>query len=68
MYIERYLKPRSSYDYVGRSVSVHNAWQGATIAADGAVTINAPTNFKIVDFTAMVGVGTNAQPSGVVIK
>ncbi|MEG5924064.1 hypothetical protein UXO48_22745 [Enterobacter hormaechei] len=68
MYIERYLKPSSSYDYVGRSVSVHNAWQGATIAADGTVTINAPTNFKIVDFTAMVGVSTNAQPSGVGIK
>ena len=68
MYIERYLKPSSSYDYAGRSVSVHNSWQGAKIAADGTVTITAPENFKIVDFTAMVGVSTNTQPSGVGIK
>ncbi|AMO81566.1 hypothetical protein [Obesumbacterium proteus] len=68
MYIDRYLKPSSSYDYAGKSVSVHNSWQGAKIAADGTVTITAPTNFKIVDFTAMVGVSTNNQPSGVGIK
>jgi hypothetical protein len=68
MYADRYMRPNSSFDYIGKAVSVHNDWQSATISADGTVTIPAPANFKIMDITAMVGVGTNAQPSGMGIK
>lgn len=65
MYIERYVKPSSDFDYTGRGVSVHNAWQSLQIGSDGRVTLRPPANFKIVDFTAMVGVSTNSQPSGI---
>lgn len=68
MYIDRYLKPSADFEYAGRAISVHNSWQGKQITSDGTVVITPPANFKIVDFTAMVGVGATSQPSGIGIK
>ena len=55
MYADRYMKADETYDYVTNGVSRHNSWQSKTInAGDGKVQLDAPTGFRIDDFTAHV--------------
>lgn len=55
MYADRYMKADETYDYVTNGVSRHNSWQSETInAGDGKVQLDAPTGFRIDDFTARV--------------
>ncbi|EOS8835368.1 hypothetical protein [Escherichia coli] len=55
MYMERYMKADETYDYIRNGYSRHNAWQTKVInAGDGRVQLDAPTGFRIDDYTAHV--------------
>ncbi len=55
MYMERYMKANETYDYIRNGYSRHNAWQTKVInAGDGMVKLDAPTGFRIDDYTAHV--------------
>ncbi|HHE2958575.1 TPA: hypothetical protein ACO4GH_002116 [Escherichia coli] len=55
MYMERYMKANETYDYIRNGYSRHNAWQTKVInAGDGRVQLDAPTGFRIDDYTAHV--------------
>ncbi|PNL03403.1 hypothetical protein CEQ28_022170 [Hafnia alvei] len=55
MYMERYMKADETYDYIRNGVSRHNAWQTKVInSGDGRIQLDAPTGFRIDDFTAHV--------------
>lgn len=64
LYIQQSMSP-SGFTALGDNLYVSTAWTGGKIGSDGRSTLTAPPGFKIVDFSAYVGVSTNAQPSGV---
>nr|WP_279077349.1 hypothetical protein [Hafnia alvei] len=62
MYMERYMKANETYDYIRNGMSRHNAWQTKVInSGDGRIQLDAPTGFRIDDFTAHVV--SNSQSS-----
>lgn len=62
MYMERYMKANETYDYIRNGISRHNAWQTKVInSGDGRIQLDAPTGFRIDDFTAHVV--SNSQSS-----
>lgn len=62
MYMERYMKANETYDYIRNGISRHNVWQTKVInSGDGRIQLDAPTGFRIDDFTAHVV--SNSQSS-----
>ncbi|EQB0487512.1 hypothetical protein ACYAO4_004028 [Cronobacter turicensis] len=62
MYADRYMKADETYDYLRNGYCRHNAWQTKVInGGDGRVQLDAPSGFRIDDYTAHVV--TNSQSS-----
>lgn len=55
----------SNFTPLGADIAVHSSWQTKAInAGDGRVSLDAPTGYKIIDFTAYTIVGTQSQATG----
>lgn len=54
----------SGYTPISSDVAIGTAWQTASIGSDGRATLNAPTGYKILDFTAHTIIGTQSQATG----
>lgn len=60
-FMPNYLVPEG-FSYEGRGICTASTWSNKTInAGDGRVTLDAPSGWKIIDFSAYVVTGTISQ-------